>query len=325
MNFNYNSKLGPYIKQMVAQKHSVGYPYKNSERILCNFDRFCTLGFSDSETITSVIGDAWAVKRPSENPKSLQSRIAPIRELAKFMNHLGVEAYVIPTAMAPKDTHRYIPHIFTPDELVRFFQIVDMQPTSNKAGLRHLQLPVMFRLMYTCGLRPSEARLIRHEHINFSDGTILIPESKGHKDRMVVMTPEMTQICKKYYPYAVCKYPDSPYFFPCKQTEGGVHGRCWLSRMFSICWEETGLGSVPGNNPRPYDFRHTFATHRIYQWMKEKRDLNALLPCLSAYMGHSHFSTTAYYIHLVPGFFSEMSDMNLNSYGNLLPEVPHEI
>ena len=58
--------------------------------------------------------------------------------------------------------------------------------------------------------------------------------------------------------------------------------------------------------------------------MKEKRDLGAMLPYLSTYMGHANFSATAYYIHLVPDFFSELSGMDLDTYGNLLPEAPHE-
>ncbi len=324
MSYNYTSKLGQYIIQMVAQKHSVGYSYKNNERILYNFDQFCAIGFPDSATITPVIGNAWAVIKPTEKPASLLSRIGPVRELARFMIHLGINAYVIPTELAPRDVQKYIPHIFTYGELVRFFQTVDTQPTSIKAGLRHLELPVMFRLMYTCGLRPSEVRLIRREHLDLTGEMIFIPESKGHKERLVIMPPEMARICKKYSSYAACEYPDSPYFFPCKQANGKAHGRSWLGHAFTVCWKEAGLGSVPGNSPRAYDFRHTFATHRIYQWMKEKRDLNALLPYLSAYMGHAHFSATAYYIHLVPGFFSEMSGMDIDTYGNLLPEVPHE-
>ena len=45
MIVNYVSGLGPYIEQMIAQKHAVGYPYKTSERVLYMFDRFCAAEF----------------------------------------------------------------------------------------------------------------------------------------------------------------------------------------------------------------------------------------------------------------------------------------
>ena len=38
MIVNYVSGLGPYIEQMIAQKHAVGYPYKTSERVLYMFE-----------------------------------------------------------------------------------------------------------------------------------------------------------------------------------------------------------------------------------------------------------------------------------------------
>ena len=67
-----------------------------------------------------------------------------------------------------------------------------------------------------------------------------------------------------------------------------------------------------------------FCRQSIYKWMKQGADLRSMLPYLSAYMGHSCISHTAYYIHLVPEFFSEMSGMDMNLYASLIPEVPHE-
>ena len=72
---------------------------------------------------------------------------------------------------------------------------------------------------------------------------------------------------------------------------------------------------------RFHDLRHTFATHRLYHWMHEGKDLNAMLPYLSAYMGHAQLSDTYYYIHLVPGLLEEMSGFAFSSSEALLPEV----
>ena len=47
-------------------------------------------------------------------------------------------------------------------------------------------------------------------------------------------------------------------------------------------WEYMGFWSM-----RFHDLRHTFATHRLYHWMRDGKDLNAMLPYLSAYMGHA--------------------------------------
>ena len=55
--------------------------------------------------------------------------------------------------------------------------------------------------------------------------------------------------------------------------------------------------------------------------MREGRDLNAMLPYLSAYMGHAQLSDTYYYIHLIPSLLEEMSGFTFSSAETLLPEV----
>ncbi len=55
--------------------------------------------------------------------------------------------------------------------------------------------------------------------------------------------------------------------------------------------------------------------------MREGKDLNAMLPYLSAYMGHTQLSDTYYYVHLVPGLLEEMSGFKFSYAEDLLPEV----
>lgn len=82
MSGGYISNPGPYITQMTAQKRAAGYPYKESERVLHVFDRFCAIEFPSAETITPEIGNAWAVIKPTETSGSFLDRLVPVRELA---------------------------------------------------------------------------------------------------------------------------------------------------------------------------------------------------------------------------------------------------
>jgi integrase len=162
--------------------------------------------------------------------------------------------------------------------------------------------------------------LIKRENIDLHKGTILIPESKGHKDRMVVMSDDMTALCRKYDAVMRLIKPDSEYFFPANRKNPAFCHH-WVSENLWRCWENAGIGGYSGNKPRPYDFRHTFATEILYRWLKEDRDIDNCLPYLSAYMGHAHFEHTAYYIHLVPEYFPQMAQMDFGRFGDLLPEV----
>ena len=170
----------------------------------------------------------------------------------------------------------------------------------------------------------NEARLIRTADLSPDCGALFSPESKGHKDRLVSLPAGLAGICCRYREHLERTFPGSEYFFPCQKYGGRHYGAGWLIDVFRQCWEDAGIDAANGCPPRPYDFRHTFATHRLYQWMADGKDLSVCIPYLSAYMGHADFSATAYYIHLIPEFFFAMSGMDRNRFGCLIPEVAHE-
>lgn len=324
MKYILTSNLKNYISDFVQQKHSLGFPYVDSERIAANFDKFCAQFYPDCTTITKEIGLHWATMRETEGAKSLSTRVGVIRELARYMQREGMSAYIIPAKYGATSKKKYVPHIFTDNELKSIFNAVDNLPISNRDFTAHLVAPVLFRLLYFCGLRPSEGRLIKRRNIDLEKGTILIPESKGHKDRIVPLLEDMRLLCIKYNTQMLHIFPDSEYFFPTARNRD-VFCHHWISDTLWRCWENAKLGNYSGNKPRPYDFRHTFATKTIYRWIKEGKNIDNCLPYLSAFMGHAHFEHTVYYVHLVPEFFSQMSHMELNDFSYLFPEVQHEI
>ncbi len=322
MKYAFASLMKDDIAGFLLHKHSLGYPYVESERILYCFDKFCLDKYPHETTITETLGNDWAVIKETESTKSFQNRISPIRELAKYINRNGKYAYVINIDFLPRDYNKYHPHIFTYSELDKFFEVADTLSFNDRSRLRHLQIPVIFRLMYCLGLRPNEARLIKCEHINLDTGELFIPKSKGYTDRSVFLPPDLLEICKNYYIYLQKEFPNSINFFPCQRFKGNPYTKSWIIKNFRTCWLKTGITLFAGNPPRPYDFRHSFATHKLYSWMKENQDIGSLLPYLSAFMGHADFSHTAYYIHLIPESFSEISKMDMALYEHLIPEVP---
>lgn len=72
---------------------------------------------------------------------------------------------------------------------------------------------------------------------------------------------------------------------------------------------------------RVYDLRHRFATAVMTGWLEKGENLYTCLPYLSAYMGHAEFSSTAYYIHLLPERLMKSSSINWELFSDILPEV----
>lgn len=314
----FNSSFSIHIKAIIQQKHALGYPYEESERILADFDRFCLSRFPEESTLTKELGLAWAVRKESESVSTFRNRMMPIRELTRHLNRLGLEAYLIPLDLTPKAA-RYVPHIYTVEELRKFFNVLDQITPKKNYPIRHLVIPTFFRLIYCCGLRPGEARKLRVEHVDLLNGRLTILESKGHKDRIVPMANDMLAFCRSYHT-AVCQImPGKEMFFP--DSSGHQYTKKWAEKTFRVQWAKTGIAPSGANSTRIYDFRHSFVTHRLYLWMKEGKDVTAYLPYLSAYLGHAQLSDTAYYIHMVPGIFESMADFDFSRRECLLPEV----
>jgi len=318
MKYLRESAFREMIDAFVAQKHALGYPYQDSERILNVFDKFCHKHYRQKKVLTRDIGLHWAIRWNSEGRGGHRNRVMVIREFAKFLKSIGQEAFIIPIELTRKPA-RIVPHIYTQDELHAFFKVIDSLKYCSSSPARHLGCPVYFRLLYCCGLRPAEARQLLVKNFDLDKGIITIIESKGHKDRIVVLQPDVLALCVKYHALVSKIFPVRKYFFP-NQNGTGYYSKEGMQKTFRKCIRQATLKSFNGNQPRIYDFRHSFATRRMNLWLQEGKDINAYFPFLSVCMGHVQISDTAYYIHLVPEFFSYVKDFDVSKYENALPE-----
>lgn len=299
-------------------KEALGYCRRSYHYVLLNFDRFCAMHFPCETNLNKIMVMEWSRIRPTENENGLRRRQAAVRELGKYMNGIGIAAYVIPTNIIG-NFKSYVPHIFSNLELVSFFYAADhFKPAVYQPAKQYI-IPVMFRLLYCCGLRPNEVRNIKCDDISLETGKLYIQETKIHKDRVVVLSSDVLELCKNYDTLIKSMNIDSEYFFP--HPHGTAYSANWLQTQFWKCWDIAGIKKFQGSHPRVYNFRHNYATRLLQKWMDTERDLYTLLPYMSAYMGHSDFSSTAYYINLLPEHLVKSRAIDWSRFSDMIPEV----
>lgn len=321
-NYKFTSGIASYIEAFVEQKHICGYPYNSSVRILNHFDSMIACQFPEADTITKEICHEWLHFKPGEHPNGLLRRTTPVRQLSKYMNGIGVQAYVLPGHI-PNKQIKYEAHIYTEKELKAFFHSIDQCPKSPFSPTRCYVIPVFFRLLYCCGLRSSEARLLRIDDIDLSNGKIIIRESKGWKARIVYMSGDLLEMCREYQDIMETIIPGRSAFFPNK--DGNAYSNSTVDVWFHEFWDSLPESSfITGNPARVHDFRHAYAVCRLNSWVWENRDINALYPYMSEYMGHSSYADTDYYLSLAESFYPEMELRLAEINEDILPEVCHE-
>ena len=181
--------------------------------------------------------------------------------------------------------------------------------------------PVVYRLIYTCGLRPNEGRELKCANVNLKTGEILITNTKWKKERLVVMSNDMLAMCRSYDKLRAIFAKGNEYFFP--SWEGGSLKTQQLGYYFKDAWERANSEIDPAELPRirVFDLRHRFASAVLMRWLDSGLPLGAKLPYLRAYMGHSTLSETAYYIHLLPENLVKSAGIDWAAFDEMIPEV----
>lgn len=319
MNSLYKGPFKDQIQNYVELKRAIGYKFDTEARGLKCFDRFTLEKHPRATFLTKEIVLDWCKKKDYEARANQLARTSVIRQFGKYLNSIGLNAYIIPKGYYPKET-QYIPYIYTVEELRRFFVETDKCFYCYECPHRHLIMPVFFRMIYTCGLRVSEARLLKVSDVNPRDGTITIHHSKKDKDRLIPMSSSLAERCRNYsaqvHPYSVTE----DYYFPGLNNKPMTRMNVYHN-FRKFLWRAGISHGGRGCGPRIHDLRHTFATHCLKKWVEQGKDLAAYLPVLKTYMGHDSFSETAYYLRLTVDVFPDIMQKVEIRYPGIIPTL----
>ncbi|WP_373233507.1 tyrosine-type recombinase/integrase [Cohnella sp.] len=320
--FFFRSPLQEYIQAMIRQKQSLGYKYDSSAKMLFKFDQFCVAHGCTEPHLCKELVQAWIQKRPNEAQATQQNRTIAVRQLAMFMNRLGVQAYVVPKNIMPKGP-RYIPYIFSGEELAALFKQTDACHYRPEVPNRQWIMPLLFRMLYSCGLRISEALHLKMRDVDLDRGVLTILDGKFTKDRLVPLPHELLQRCHAYVKQVHMFSGAEAYFFPALNGEAVTHNNVYKN-FRKFLWKARISHGGWGKGPRIHDFRHTFAVHCLRRWVLEGKDLTAYLPILKTYLGHHSFSDTSQYLRLTAELYPDITAKVEHVFGHVIPAMGGE-
>lgn len=172
----------------------------------------------------------------------------------------------IPFGKRPKT----LPIVLSPEEVVLFLD-------AAKPGRERTLLDVA----YSCGPRLQELLGLQVTDIDSARMVLHIRRGKGQKDRLVPLSPRLLEVLRAYW--RACRprtflFPGLAFDKPL--TDGTVQRLCHR------------VAARAGLSKRitPHTLRHSFATHLL--------EAGVDLLSVQALLGHSHFNTTAKYLHV---------------------------
>jgi site-specific recombinase XerD len=178
--------------------------------------------------------------------------------------------------------------VMSQDEMRRLLAVA----TSLKARL-------LLSLGYGCGLRAGEVVRLKVKHIDRAQNIIRIEQSKGRKDRNVMLSPEMLALLRQWWKarpswHDAATPLEERWLFP-----GLRRGKPMTTRQLSRLFHEAADAAGIRKGVTLHALRHSFATHLL--------DDGTDIRFIQALLGHDKLDTTARYTRVATGMIASIA------------------
>jgi site-specific recombinase XerD len=180
-----------------------------------------------------------------------------------------------------------IPLVMSQDETRRLLAVAS-----------NLKVRTLLSLGYGCGLRAGEVVRLKVKDIDRAQNIIRVEQSKGRKDRHVMLSPEMLGLLREWWKARPTRWdagvpPEERLLFP-----GRRPGKPMTTRQLSRLFHETADAAGIKKSVTLHALRHSFATH-LLEGDTDIRIIQALL-------GHDKLDTTARYTRVATGMIASI-------------------
>src|ERR1700680_1163747 len=186
-------------------------------------------------------------------------------------------------------------HLREPQKIA---QVMSSDETRRLLGVASsLKARVALSLSYGGGLRASEVVRLKVKHIDKAQRIIRIEQSKGRKDRNVMLPQEMLGLLRQWWKVRPSRHDagitlQERWLFPSRKSAGRAMTTRQLNRLFHEAADAAGIKK----GVTLHTLRHSFATHLL------ERQIH--LRTIQALLGHTKPETTTRYAHVATGMIS---------------------
>lgn len=299
--YMFRSSLANRMSGFIALKRLSGTPYITQTLMLKYFDQFLMGNAFKSKWVTRDIYERYAGTLTRLNPRYRWARCNMVRQFCIYLSRFEPRCYVPDVGHEKRSVDCWRAYIFTKQ------QVQDLLTATG--ALKHWPWfrPQMYRtlfgLLYTTGLRIAEALALNLDDFYPDTLRIHVRSGKFRKARWVPVSPSTGEVLKSYIALRqqiVVKCTGAPMFISLQRKRLAYDT---TYSVFCKLLRQCGIQKTERHGPRIHDLRHTFAVHRLLEWYRDGKDINARLPALATYMGHVWISSTQVYIQATPELY----------------------
>lgn len=290
----FNGPLAEPMADFIAFKRMQGYTYSTQADSLEMFDRFLTDRDCAGGVLCADVFRRYQASIAELTPGTQEGYLSVVRMFSHYLQSLRPESAVMPADMGPRHTRSLRFRRITPE------QIRELMDAALELRMRYPVGPYAVRfligLLYSTGLRISEALKLNLDDVDLCNGTLFVRRSKFAKDRLVALSSSATEALDHWLELRSCYAATT---LSAALLPGGTDARLTYHQSreaFRTLCRRCGLDGDPP--PRLHDLRHNFACRCIADWREERKDVQAMLPVLANAMGHVSIFSTQLYVHV---------------------------
>lgn len=243
------------------------------------------------------------------SPSTVNSSLGALRVLWRFLLHEELVDHDATATVLPMSENYFKPHIYSRAEFKRIdhgLRELVWQADTHAQEHDRLAQSTALRLLRDCGLRVSEACRRDLAHYDPVQRTLRIDNTKFYKSRTIPLPHSTCVSIDKYLErrQLLDLQPDQQALFVSargKRISVNSLERQWKTLLISLGLYKPRRkqGRTVFGSTNLHAMRHAFAVSRLEAWQRAG-NAHAMLPLLSAYMGHQQVADTTVYLHLTP-------------------------
>ncbi|MDZ7759609.1 MAG: tyrosine-type recombinase/integrase [Desulfovermiculus sp.] len=299
----YKSFLAKHLEEFFHYRWKLGYVNKSLGSQLKVFDSYVLEKAVDFEDITPALFLEFREKIPG-SPANVNNIITTVRNFFAYLHRYGHVDHNPVQDLPAKTENAFIPFIFSPKQTEDLLQAILCQMRrTEKHFLIDLGIYTAILLLARCGMRISEPLRLELTQYDPGQGTLFIHKTKFHKDRLIPLPRIVQEDLDNYLSLRSRMRPESAYLLP--GFKKNLRDQ-QIYPVFNKAVQEIGIvaprkviGNMVFGRPTPHSLRHSFAVNTLKAGKERGQDPQAVLPVLSAYMGHSKYRYTALYLKVL--------------------------
>lgn len=305
----FSSAIGSTIERYINLKRSLGRAYTKEYALFKHLDEFLNTIKSDLATESF---EAWCRTQQHLTTGSRRKRRQKVHRLCLYRQRTEPSCFIPNPLLFPRPNKPIQPYIFTENDIIKLYNEIKKMRSNHASPLRKENFKLGLVLLYTTGLRLGELVRLTIKDYNPVEHLLLIRESKFHKSRIVPLSEDAWREIEDYLKirrnFKLPTSTDLPLIWHNNHTnKTGFYTVSSFSTIFNSLFKNANIHTLDGRLPRSHDMRHSFAVHALLRWYHEGANVQAKLPMLSTYMGHSSVASTQYYLRFIDQVVSSAS------------------